>query len=490
MNKSPTFYWHDYETFGTQPQKDWPSQFAGIRTDEQLNIIGEPLMLYCQPPADCLPQPEACLITGISPQLALEKGVKEKDFIAKIYQQMAQPNTCTAGYNSIRFDDEVTRNALYRNFYDPYQREYLNGNSRWDIIDLVRMCYALRPEGIAWPLTEEGQVSFKLESLTKANGIVHQGAHDALVDVLATLDLARLIKNKQGKLFDYYLNFRKKEKAAELLNIHNPQAVLHVSSKYPASQQRIAVVLPLLKEPGNANATVVFDLSKDPSLILEQDAETIRTLLYTKSEFLGEDQQRIPLKSVHANKSPALAPLATARAQDIERLQLNMDLCFKHQAILLKHHSELQKKLTEVFASNDFPEQTDPDLMIYSGGFFSREDKNKMATLINYDGVQLQKAQDNLNFNDKRISEMLFRYRARNFPESLRADEQQRWKDFCKRKLHGEEAGSSLSLTEFETRISKLVQEHAQANEKLEMLKLLKLYSDDLVKNISDARNG
>jgi exodeoxyribonuclease I len=485
VSKSPTFYWHDYETFGTQPQKDWPSQFAGVRTDAELNIISEPLVIYCQPPADCLPQPEACLITGIAPQLAQERGLKEKDFIAKIHQQMAEPNTCSAGFNSIRFDDEVTRNALYRNFYDPYQREYMNGNSRWDIIDLLRMCYALRPEGIEWPQTEEGQVSFKLELLTKANGIGHQSAHDALSDVLATIEMAKLIKNKQGKLFEYYLAFRKKEKVAELLNIHNPQALLHVSSKYPASQHRLAVVLPVLKEPANNNATVVFDLSKDPALLLEQDAETLRKLLYTKSEDLGEDQQRTPLKSVHANKCPALAPLTTARPHDIERLQVDIARCLKHQEILLKHFSDIQKKLTEVYSANDFPEQTDPDLMIYSGGFFSREDKNKMAALINYDAAQLQKAQDNLNFSDKRISEMLFRYRARNFPESLRADEQQRWKDFCKRKLNGEEAGSSLSLNEFDTRISKLEQEHAQAPEKLKMLETLKDYRNELLKKLA-----
>ena len=485
MSKNPTFYWHDYETFGTQPQKDWPSQFAGLRTDENLNIIGEPLMIYCRPAEDCLPQPEACLITGISPQLALEKGLREKDFIAQIHQQMAQANTCSAGYNSIRFDDEVTRNALYRNFYDPYQREYMNGNSRWDIIDLLRMCYALRPEGIEWPLTEEGQVSFRLELLTRANNISHQGAHDALVDVVATIEMAKLIKNKQGKLFEYFLSFRKKEKVTELLNIHQPQPVLHVSSKYPASQQRLALVLPLLKEPGNNNAIVVFDLSKDPALILEQDAETIRKLLYTRSEDLAENQQRIPLKSVHTNKCPALAPLATARAQDIERLQLDIARGHQHQEILLKHHSEIQKKLTEVFSGNDFPQHKDPDLMIYSGGFFSREDKNKMAALINYDAAQLQKAQDNLNFSDARISEMLFRYRARNFPESLRADEQQRWKQFRKRKLNGDEASCSLPLAEFDARITKLEQEHAQAPEKLKMLETLKDYRNELLKKLA-----
>jgi len=41
-----TLYWHDYETFGSDPRRDRPAQFAGLRTDEELNEIGEPLVLY------------------------------------------------------------------------------------------------------------------------------------------------------------------------------------------------------------------------------------------------------------------------------------------------------------------------------------------------------------------------------------------------------------------------------------------------------------
>ena len=184
-----TILWHDYETWGVSPKFDKPSQFAGIRTDLDLNIIGEPEMFYCQPPQDYLPQPEACLVTGITPQKALREGLTEAEFAERIHSLFSQPNTCVAGYNSIRFDDEVTRYLLYRNFYDPYAREWQNGNSRWDIIDMIRACYALRPEGIEWPTVErDGQqvVSFRLELLTKANGIEHEAAHDAMSDVYAT----------------------------------------------------------------------------------------------------------------------------------------------------------------------------------------------------------------------------------------------------------------------------------------------------------------
>jgi exodeoxyribonuclease-1 len=201
----PTFYFHDYETFGISPAKDRPAQFAGIRTDADFNLIGEPLVVYCKPPADYLPDPEACLITGITPQKAMKDGLCEADFIRQIHEQFATPNTCVLGYNSIRFDDEVTRYTLYRNFYDPYAYAWQNGNSRWDILDMLRACYALRPEGIEWAFDEEGKPSFRLEKLTVTNGVAHANAHDALSDVLATIEMAKRVKKAQPKLFGYLL---------------------------------------------------------------------------------------------------------------------------------------------------------------------------------------------------------------------------------------------------------------------------------------------
>jgi exodeoxyribonuclease-1 len=206
-----SFYWHDYETFGVDPSRDRPSQFAGLRTDQDLNPIGEPLVIYCQPQKDILPSPAACLITGITPQLALEKGLPEPTFIDLIHRELSQPMTCGVGYNSIRFDDEVSRYCLYRNFYDPYQREWKNGNSRWDILDMLRLMRALRPEGIEWADHEPGRPSFKLEHLTAANNIAHEAAHDALSDVTATIAMAKLVKQKQPRLFDYVVNNRSKK---------------------------------------------------------------------------------------------------------------------------------------------------------------------------------------------------------------------------------------------------------------------------------------
>ncbi|MCI5224988.1 MAG: exodeoxyribonuclease I, partial [Candidatus Electrothrix sp. AR4] len=212
-----TLLWHDYETWGVDPRRDRPAQFAAVRTNSELEVVGEPMMFYCRPADDFLPHPEAAMITGIAPQEAAAKGHNEAEFFRRINKEFSEPGTCGVGYNSIRFDDEITRFGFYRNFIDPYAREWQNGNSRWDIIDLVRLAYALRPEDINWPAKEGGGVSFKLESLTSANGIAHEGAHDALSDVRATIELARLIKNMKPRLYEYFFNLRSKHEAARML---------------------------------------------------------------------------------------------------------------------------------------------------------------------------------------------------------------------------------------------------------------------------------
>lgn len=427
----PTFFWHDYETFGTNPQRDFPSQFAGLRTDYKFNPVGDPVALYCKPSGDCLPQPDACVITGITPQLAAEKGVCEAEFIAAIHQQLSQPNTCALGYNTLRFDDEVTRNALYRNFYDPYQREWQNGNSRWDLIDVVRATRALRPEGIVWVDNEaENRPSFKLTDLTEANNISHESAHDALSDVHATIALARLVKRVQPKLFDFLFENRLKNKALELLQLGSFKPVVHISGKYPARKNCLAVVLPICQHPTNANEVVVYDLSVDPQPLLELSADEIKQRIFVATEELPEGVERIPLKTVHINKCPVLTQFAVLAKEEhtAQRLEINVSLCLANAAKIKAAHN-LTEKLTSVFSNPDYQPITDPDLMIYSGGFFGNSDKAAMEKIRTTPISELAKLKP--KFVDKRLNEMFFRYKARNYPQVLTTEEQQRWKAFC-----------------------------------------------------------
>ena len=440
-----SIYWYDFETFGIDPRLDRLSQFAGIRTDEDLNIISDPLTLYCKPAEDCLPDPYACLITGITPQKALADGVNEAEFIAAIHKEFAKPKTCIAGFNNIRFDDEFTRNTLYRNFYNAYGHEWQNGNSRWDIIDMVRLTRALRPEGINWP-EQDGKPSIRLELLTAANNIKHEAAHDAMSDVYATIAVAKLIKDKQPRLFDYIYNMRKKNVVSQQINLRTHDALLHVSSRYSAERGAIAMVMPLCQHPVNKNGFIVYDLNVHPEAFFSADTDELAARLYTPARELPEGIERVPLKQIHINKCPVIVPLKTMDDSAAERLGMDVDKCLQHRDLILEHINDFTTKTAAIFQQSEFPTNDDPDTQLYSGGFFNREDSARIDTIRNTPVNKL--AELHLNFDDLRLEEMLFRYRARNFPETLNDNERSQWQDYRREKLNNP-ASSHRTMNQF-----------------------------------------
>ncbi len=428
-----TFLWHDYETTGIHPQKDRPLQFASIRTDANFNIIDKPTILYCKLSSDCLLQPQAALITKITPKILEQKGIYEAEFAKIINNQMRQPQTCSLGYNTIRFDDEITRNVFYRNLYDPYEREWQNHNSRWDLIDVVKAAFALRPNSLNWVFDENGFPIFKLDKLTIANAIQHENAHDALSDVYATIEIAKLLKQNQPRFYDFLLNHRFKKTALKLLELKNYKPVVHVSSKYPASKSCLAIVLALDFKPNSHNEVIVYDLSVNPEPLLNLSAEEIKKRLFISNENLPNDIERIPLKTVHLNKCPVLAPISVIRPEDEKRLNINLSLCAYHSDLIKKEIATLTQKLKKVFESSEFSVIDDVDLQLYSGGFFSKSDKEKMTEIHELSPCQL--AQKSWNFDDSRLTELLFRYRARNYPETLNSFELEKWEKHCANKI-------------------------------------------------------
>lgn len=439
-----TIYWYDFETFGRNPRRDRASQFAGIRTDEDLNIIGDPLVMYCKPAADFLPDPGACLITGITPQQALEKGLNEAEFIKNIHREFSEPGTCVAGYNSIRFDDELTRQLLYRNFYDPYEREWKYGNSRWDIIDMLRLCAATRPEGISWPHKEDGSVSFRLDQLTVANGIEHSGAHDALADVIATIEMAKLVKRAQPKLYDYVYQLRDKRRVQSEIDMVTRKPLLHVSMMYPAQLGCLALVMPICVHPKNNNGVIVVDLRDDPVEWMALSVEQIRERVYTpRADLEEEGLERVPLKTVHINKCPIITSPAVLSPAKAEEYAIDLEQCRRHWQTL-QDDPMLVKKVSAVFDAEPAMTETDPDFMIYNGGFFSDSDRSLMQTLRSTSPRDLGRL--DLPFRDKRLSTMLLRYRGRNYPETLNPEELQNWQTFCHAKIS--EPAAVASFTE------------------------------------------
>ncbi len=473
---SNSIYWYDFETFGINPQLDRLSQFAGIRTDEGLNIISDPLTLYCKPAEDCLPDPQACLITGITPQKALAEGVNEAEFIAAIHKEFATPNTCVAGFNNIRFDDEFTRNTLYRNFYNAYGHEWQNGNSRWDIIDMIRLTRALRPEDINWP-EQDGRPSIRLELLTAANDIKHEAAHDAMSDVYATIAVAKLIKDKQPRLYDYIYGMRKKNVVSQQINLRTHDALLHVSSRYSAERGAIAMVMPLCQHPTNKNGYIVYDLNVHPEAFFTADTEELAARLYTPARELPEGVERVPLKQIHINKCPIIVPLKTMDDEAAKRLEMDVDKCLQHRDLILEHIDDFAAKTSAIFSQSDFPVNNDPDTQLYSGGFFNREDSARIDTIRNTPVNEL--AELHFNFDDPRLEEMLFRYRARNYPETLNNNERTQWQAYRKEKLSNP-AVSHRTLNQFMAEIEAIQQAPDTIGRQLALLEELLDYANTI----------
>ncbi len=468
MNTNETFFWYDLETFGLNPHYDRIAQFAGQRTDRNLNPIGAPVLLYCKLSDDYLPDPLSCLITSITPQEVQQRGMCESDLIDRINQEFSKPGTCVAGFNSVRFDDEFIRNALYRNFLDPYRREWSNGNSRWDIIDLVRAAYDLRPEGIEWPPKKEnGNPAFKLTELTAANNISHEGAHDALSDVNATIAVAKLIKEKQPKLFAYYLGLRKKAKVKELLQVPLGEPVLYTSAQFTTPNGCSHLVMPITAVPNNPNSIICFDLSYD-----------IATLLRAGEE----DIMRIPgVLKIAMNKCPFISTMKVLTPDLAIKLGIDVETC------MFRYNRLTQESMLPVFFRNaaerdEYEQVRDPDFRIYADGFFQDSDQRKFMLIRGAEPSQ--KLNLNLQFEDQRCPQMLWRHVCRNWPEVLTDDEARKWRSFAANRLLNPPGEAPVNLAFFKRKVAeKLESTDTTPKEKI-VLSQLKAYGDELVQKL------
>lgn len=480
VTRTDSLYWFDYETFGISPAWDRPSQFAGVRTDLALNQIGDPLTIYCRLPGDYLPSPEACLITGIGPDEVAEKGLAEAAFIEQIRREIGFPGTCHVGYNSVRFDDEFTRHALFRNFHDPYEHEWKDGNSRWDLLDVVRLTRALRPDGIQWPYRDDGAPSNRLEHLTALNGIEHASAHDALSDVRATIAVARLIRDHQPRLFDYVFAHRDKHSIAELLDVKQRTPVILIAGTLPAARSHLAIVLPLARHPANRNGVIVLDLNTDPDELANLDAEEIARRVFSPG-----DSTRLGIHTVQINKCPVVVPLNTLRPEDATRLGIDpskaLANAIRAKALLDDVRSEpsLATRVGSAMTREWENVPVDVDGSLYGGEFLSGSDKTRLADMLATPSEGLAAFAG--HFEDPRLDEMLFRYRARNFPVTLDQDEQELWREDCLLRLTDEHS-PWMTFAKFRTAMDACQWDEStsELRDSLErLLKSVKLNLDD-----------
>lgn len=438
-----TFFFYDLETSGLNPRQDRIMQFAGQRTDMNLEPIGEPYNLLVTLNDDTLPSPDALMVTGITPQKTVEEGYTEAQFARMLSEEIFTPETIAVGFNNIRFDDEFIRHLLWRNFHDPYEWSWKDGRSRWDLLDVVRLTRALRPEGINWPLDDKGEPSNRLELITSANGIAHENAHDALADVTALIAVTKLIKQKQPQLYDYLLKMRDKKVVQQLVNVDDKKPFVYASGRYDKEFAKTTVAFPLTTSRNGG--VVVYDLRYDPTPFVELDTNELTAKIFASwEERQAEDFVKLPVKELQYNRCPAVAPLGVLeQGNGWRKISLSAEIVQQHQNILL-NHPDFAEKLRTIFENKPaFKKLPDPEAQLYDG-FLNDRDRIRVEAVRNADEREL--ADFHPEFQDERLAPLLLHYKARNFPRSLSEDDLAQWETWRAQRLQVQLSGFMTAL--------------------------------------------
>ncbi len=473
-----TLFFYDLETSGFSPKEARIMQFAGQRTDLELNPIGEPYNFLISMTDDVLPDPDAILITGITPQKTRAEGISEADFLKIFHSEIALANTIFVGFNTIRFDDEFMRYMHYRNYYDPYEWQWQDGRSKWDILDVVRMTRALRPEGIEWPFDPKGNPSNRLEYLTSVNKLSHEDAHEALSDVRATIEVAKLVYRKQPDLFRYLLKIRTKDEVSKLVATGQP--FVYTSGKYDSEFEKTTVVSMVCEHPGQVASALVFDLRHDPAPFIKlSPAELVDAWRKRKDE----PGLRLPVKTLKYNRCPAVAPLGVLDNTSQQRLKLEPETYLANFEKLKAIKTEFCERLQNAIEIMDKKQQAklledeaEVDYQLYDG-FFNKEDKTLMSVVRAASKTELSSLKG--SFNDTRLNALLPLYKGRNFPAAMDDEDRQIWERFRERKLLG--GGTESRMARYFARIGELEGQKGMSSENMYLLQELQLYAQSIM---------
>lgn len=476
---SASFFFYDLETSGFDPRFARIMQFAGQRTDLDLNPVGEPVNCYIKMTPDVVPDPDAVLVTGITPQKTISDGYSELEFLKIFHQEIATPGTIMAGFNNIRFDDEFIRFLNYRNFYDAYTWHWESKRDRWDILDMIRMTRALKPEGIEWPFASDGRPSNRLELLTSVNKLNHEAAHDALSDVLATIDVAKLIKSRQTQLFNHLFNNRTKTAVRNIVESKKP--FMYTSGRFPSAQMHTSACIFLGRSDDNDYA-LVYDLRHDPDQFMHMSAEQLIEAWKYDPETRST---KLPVKTLKYNRAPAVLPGVVKDQATLDRIQLNIDEVTENLQKLLKHPAEFVERLFKAVKKMDqarYQKQLDMvdnqltvETRLYDG-FIGDQDKKIMSEIQNAMPEDLAKFKG--KFTDSRLNNLLPLYKAHNYPKLLIGDERQAWEEYCASKLLG--GGEESRMAKYFKRIQELANERTSPSDQY-LLEELKLYGESII---------
>lgn len=475
---SASFYFYDLETSGINSRTSRIMQFAGQRTDLNLRPVEEPDNILIKLTNDILPEPEAIMVTGITPQATLADGVTEYEFLRYFTDKIATPDTIFVGYNNVRFDDEFIRFIHYRNFYDAYEWCWQDNRSRWDILDVIRMTRALRPDGIEWPYTIDGKPTNRLELLTSVNKLEHSHAHDALSDVNATITVARLIMNKQPKLFDYLLKIRNKNEVKKLVETSQP--FVYSSGRYPSGYQKTTVAVYLGSHAGK-QGSLVYDLRRDPDEVANLSPEELAKIWYQKTD---DEAKRFPVKTITYNKCPAVAPLSVLESDKKAQENIKIDLNKTAENLeKLSKYNDFYNKLCKALKILEKQSQTSflasssqVDSQLYDG-FFSDQDKVAMSVVRAAEPDEVSSL--DMKFQDPRLNELLPLYKARNFSKYLDQSEIEAWEKHRVNFLLS--GGNNSRMSKYFARLNELAQDEKLSSENRYLLEELQLYGQSIM---------
>lgn len=396
------FAFYDIETTGISPAFDQPLQFAAILTDAEFREI-ERVNLRCRIAPHIIPSPWALAVTGVRPAQLVDP---ELPSLFELTQEISalierwSPAIWT-GFNSIRFDEEMLRQAFYQNLQPDVFAMQFNGSTRFDILTALYAVWCRQPDLFEWPVEPDGRVRFKLDRIAPLNGFVAHNAHDALGDVEATIHIACQIAQRAPGLWAELLANRDKGNVQASLANFQPMALVE---RFGGGLPRATVGCFCGTSPSNPNQVAFFDLdAADPDDLLVADDAAL---------FAAVDATPKVIRSVTVNKSPALLFVAAPSAEQLRR------------AGMIANTPEFRARVVQALAAR-FPEDPDAptppvEKQIY-GGFYSHADKALLAEFQRVDWPRRQEIGATLG--DARLRQLGRRLVAFYAPALLSAEE-------------------------------------------------------------------
>ncbi|WP_306142626.1 exonuclease domain-containing protein [Roseibium sp. MMSF_3412] len=365
-----SFAFYDFETTGTSPAFDQPTQFAAILTNDDLEPLKR-IDVRCRLSPHILPAPWALAVTGVTPDILTNPNLPTWfEFVQTLSALINQwgPATWT-GYNNITFDEEVLRQSLYQNLHPSSYLTQMGGNDRLDVMKLVYATWNLEPDALVWPTDDSGRQSFKLDQMAPANGFAHHDAHNALGDVEATIYIASLIRDRAPDVWEQSLRNRSKQKVSELLQSGHP---LRLIERFGATPPRSYIGAYAGSSTSNPNSVGFLDLDQvDPSELLLADDDVIvkavdrtpklvRTVAVNKVPNLFEMDQIDPVITNRAMRLAEMTDLRERIGNAIAARFANREApVHVEEQIYAEFYSSTDQRLLKHFQTTSWEERVD-----------------------------------------------------------------------------------------------------------------------------------